>query len=174
MANFKSAVEYVINNECPDGIRGNGGFTNDPHDAGGATKWGISLLLGSHYGLKTADDVRNLSLERAIEIYRDEFWRYDDIVSQRVATKILDMVVNLGNVRAIQLVQMAVNWAGGSVVVDGRLGGNTLTAINKIAQDRLFACLIPLLEAYYRSRVNIKPSQARFIKGWLNRALKLP
>lgn len=49
-------------------LRWEGGYANDPRDPGGETKYGISKR--SHPEL----DIKNLTKEQALEIYREEYW----------------------------------------------------------------------------------------------------
>ncbi len=59
--NFERAVDFVLGQE--------GGYTPGiPGDPGGETHWGISK--GAHPNL----DIKNLTREQAIQIYRDEYW----------------------------------------------------------------------------------------------------
>lgn len=45
-----------------------GGYTNDPDDPGGETKFGIAKKYHPNV------DIKNLTLEQAKEIYRKEYW----------------------------------------------------------------------------------------------------
>ena len=51
------------------GLEGKEKYTNDPHDPGGPTKYGISGRY--HPGL----DIESLTLEQAKEIYLKEYWK---------------------------------------------------------------------------------------------------
>lgn len=48
-----------------------GGYTNDPNDPGGETKWGISKHSYPHL------DIANLSLEEARNVYFYDYWDKD-------------------------------------------------------------------------------------------------
>lgn len=65
-ATYKTAIEFVLKWEV--GNKPNGGYTNDPNDPGGETKWGVA----KRYHPK--EDIKNLTLERAMQIYREEYW----------------------------------------------------------------------------------------------------
>jgi|WetSurMetagenome_2_1015567.scaffolds.fasta_scaffold711481_1 lysozyme family protein len=60
MANFKKAIDFVLAHE--------GGYSNDPKDPGGETKYGISK--------RAYPDliIANLTPDEAIEIYRKDYW----------------------------------------------------------------------------------------------------
>lgn len=53
-----------------------GGYTNDPHDPGGATNWGITIIDARLYWKKdaTAADVKAMPLSVAIDIYQKKYW----------------------------------------------------------------------------------------------------
>lgn len=57
---FYNALTFTIARE--------GGYVNDPDDPGGETKWGISKTFHPD------EDIKNLSPERAAEIYYNEYW----------------------------------------------------------------------------------------------------
>lgn len=58
--NFDECVKFVISLE--------GGYVNDPNDPGGETKYGIAKRYHSK------EDIKNLTIERAKEIYKEEYW----------------------------------------------------------------------------------------------------
>lgn len=68
MTPFEKAMEFVGLHEWVR--RADGGYTNDPNDAGGETKWGISKR--AHPDV----DIANLSLEDALAIYRSAYWDF--------------------------------------------------------------------------------------------------
>ena len=108
MANFKEAFEKVVFNE--------GGYVNDPDDAGGETYMGISrkhhpnAIIWKHVDkitakYKTAKTItkylkQNTELTREIEsIYKSDYWNPFDLTkekSQRLANQIFDSAVNCG------------------------------------------------------------------------------
>src|SRR5688572_30486461 len=128
MSTFDSAVQTVLAAE--------GGWVNDPQDAGGATKYGISLRW-----LKSLDSVpdvlnfaeeinvkliQQLTRDQAIGLYRAYFWephRYDRILNQLIANKVFSFTVNAGSYASHTALQWALHAAGNpTVVVDGILG----------------------------------------------------
>jgi hypothetical protein len=58
--NFDKAFEFTVGLE--------GGYSNDPNDPGGETKYGISKRFNPEV------DVKNLTLEQAKDIYRRKYW----------------------------------------------------------------------------------------------------
>ena len=108
MANFKEAFNKVVFNE--------GGYVNDPDDAGGETYMGISrkahpnAIIWKHIDkitakYKTAKTItkylkQNKELTREIEaIYKSDYWskfNLDTEKSQRLANQIFDSAINCG------------------------------------------------------------------------------
>ena len=82
MARFDMSIETILKHE--------GGYVNDPDDPGGETNFGIS----KRQYLKI--DIASLTIEQAKMLYRQDYWKYDEIISQPVATKVFDMAVNMG------------------------------------------------------------------------------
>jgi lysozyme family protein len=160
MADFHLAIQTVLRHE--------GGYVNDPADCGGETKFGICQR--SYPKLK----IRDLDVAAAEAIYQRDFWqplRLDEIHDQSVATKVIDTAVLIGRFNAVKLLQRAVPQAGGGLLrVDGKIGPNTLTAINLCSPALLLIAYRKLLATYYETlAVNI-PTNQNFLKGWLNRA----
>lgn len=82
-SSFDIAVELVLKHE--------GGYTPGlAGDPGGETNFGISKR--AYPGV----DIKNLSLEGAKEIYRRDYWRFDEVVDQALANCALDCAVNQG------------------------------------------------------------------------------
>jgi lysozyme family protein len=158
MAQFEPAVEWVLSHE--------GVTSDDKDDSGGLTKYGISQAAHPEV------DIASLTLDQAKAIYRRSYWenqRYREIQNQRVATKIFDMSVNMGFHQAHMIAQAQVE-----AVEDGVLGPASIAAINAEPADRLLADLCMGCVDFYHDLVNRKPSNAKFLKGWLARAKDLP
>jgi lysozyme family protein len=54
-----------------------GGYTNNPHDPGGATNWGITIADARKYWKPdaTPEDVKGMPKEVAVDIYRKKYWQ---------------------------------------------------------------------------------------------------
>lgn len=159
MANFDKAVDIVLAHE--------GGYVNHPADPGGETKYGISKRSYPN------EDIKNLTIARAKEIYFADFWKpykYDQITSDSVATKIFDTAVNTGAKRAFRFAQQAANTLGKNLVVDGIFGNGTLAAINSLSSDAFLSAYRTIQADYYKSIVAANPSKGVFLRGWLTRA----
>lgn len=170
---FERALAVVLEHE--------GGLAEHPSDPGGVTKFGVSLRYLQSLGVRVgdldgdgdvdADDVRGMTREQAAAIYR-RMWDagpYAKLPAQ-VATKVFDLAVNMGQRRAIRLLQRACRACGKRIEEDGICGEHTLRAVHSIAWPALLAALRSEAAGYYRVLVAKNPKLAVFERGWLNRA----
>ena len=176
MARFEDSIGYVIAKE--------GGYVDHPRDPGGPTFWGISLRFLQSEGIdidgdgdSDVDDIRAMTPEKAKAIYKEKFWdsiKLDKIDSPAVATRILDMVVNMGIKRGVKIAQRAYNAIKGDgetrLKVDGKLGPKTRKALNSSDSVEMMASLREHHEQYYRELVKERPDLECFLDGWVNRA----
>lgn len=160
MAEFEPAFEFMIAHE--------GEYVNDPNDAGGETKYGISKA--AHPDV----DIASLTIDEVKGIYLRKYWdtqRYWEIQNQRVATKIFDMAVNMGFHQAHRIAQAACEMDK----CDGIMGPQTIAEINAADNPQgLLETICAGCILFYDSLVAKKPSNAKFLKGWLARAKHLP
>ncbi len=105
-----------------------GGYVNDPRDAGGETKFGISKR--SYPQL----DIAALTLDQARAIYRTDYWdrMHADGLPAQLALQVFDGAVNSGIETSLRWLQKA---AG--VAQDGKIGKVTLYAISAMSEDVL-------------------------------------
>lgn len=153
---FKEIVDNVIERE--------GGYVNHPKDPGGETKYGIAKR--SH----PKEDIKNLTKERAEEIYYDDYWvpSKAPFLPHNIQETFFDMVVNMGQRRAVKILQEACNSKKCGLKVDGRIGKLTIAAAKKIDPSRLRVFRI----LYYADLIKRKPSLKAFIVGWVRRAME--
>jgi lysozyme family protein len=140
-------------------------YTNDPADAGGPTKYGITLReleLWRHADC-TAADVQTLTRDEATAIYMSLYIRPFDGLPEPLRVNAIDFGVNAGQRRAIVTVQQIVG-----ADVDGVLGANTKNLA--FARDWNPQYVGARLH-FYESLIAAKPSQIKFRNGWRNRAL---
>lgn len=153
--NSRDAILKVIDHE------GGAKITDHKADKGGLTKYGISQKAYPEL------DIRNLTLENAIAIYKRDYWdkiKGDQIKSYGVAFAIFDQAVNRGVVSAIKTAQKAVGQKD-----DGLLGPMTLNAINAKPEGQFLDSFISLSKKSYQDIVSRNPAQEVFINGWMNR-----
>lgn len=97
-----------------------GGYSNDPKDPGGETKYGISKRAYPN------EDIANLTEERAKEIYKKDYWDKikGDSLPAQLRYAVFDAAVNSGVGQAVKWLQAAVG-----VPEDGKLGSETMKAV---------------------------------------------
>jgi len=146
-----------------------GAYHHDPKDAGGETKWGISAA--AHPALK----IKALTYKQAVDIYKTEYWpecyniliNYPDFAP--ILFKVFDMGVLMGTGTSVKCLQKAINALGATLKVDGVLGPRTANEACASAPNALYDALIKEYKKHVAWLVVKRPTNARFIKGWLNR-----
>ena len=123
-----------------------GGYSNDKNDRGGKTKYGIIESEARKYGYK--GHMRDMPI--------------------KIALSVCDFIVNSGNWGA-KKVQAALNELGFDLKVDGILGAKSLAALNEVDENKFLEKYHDLQRRYYRVLTANKPSQKKFLPGWLNR-----
>lgn len=167
------SVESMIN----DIIRREGGFVDHPADRGGPTHYGIThRTLARYLGREvTRDDVKRLSRELAVEIYRRAYYLEPriDALPSCLRAFLFDSAVNHGPRRAIKFLQHVLNAASfGPLGVDGLSGPKTRRQTKAAAEAMgpwLLAALAEERRMFYRLIVERDPSQRVFFKGWMKR-----
>lgn len=193
MASFSSAIPKVLAIE--------GGYQNDPADWGNynaytssgqyvsyANRKGNTLRAGTMRGISAGlyssllkrevseAEMQNISEDLAVNIYRRYYWDSilgDQIQNQAVAELIFDSKVNHGTTGII-LVQRVLNRMGANLVEDGKLGPNTLAAVNSADPATLYNGVLQAREQLYYELVKSRPDNRKFLQGWLNRLAKFP
>ena len=120
---------------------------------------------------KTQDEVlvvRSLTKEQAAGFYKAYWWdfyKYQNLTAQPVATKVFDTAVNIGASRAHKFLQGIVG-----VVQDGVLGPKSFSEANAMSPSVLVVRYQSMQAQYYRDLVTKNPKLEEFLAGWLNRA----
>jgi len=161
VSGFDAAVEFVLERE--------GGFVDDPRDAGGATSFGITIatLQSAIFSglVPAATTPATLTQDQAKAIYRKRYWdvcRCDEF-PPAVAFALLDAAVNQGPITAVMLLQKALG-----VTADGVVGPKTLAAAEAVSMAGITEmCALRLIR--YRRDTNAET----FFAGWARRVLAL-
>lgn len=171
MSNIEKMLDAVIGRE--------GGYVNDPRDAGGETIWGITVGTARANGYQTA--MRSMTRDQAKDIYRKQYWLrpgFDRIeaIFPRVADEMFDTGINMGPAKAGEFLQRALNVLTGAILtVDGRVGPATLKALDSYRAARgrqdgeevLVRVLDGLQVARYVELVERRAQNGAFIFGWI-------
>jgi lysozyme family protein len=100
-------------------------------------------------------------------VYRLDYWKFDAIHDARLAIKLFDIVVNIGEgIRVIQRAAM--------VKADGIYGPRTEAALLRLDAETAIERLCEALADHYVAVCLRDPSQLEFLKGWMRRAVRRP
>lgn len=153
MNNFIKAIDFTLPWEAgrtKNGqLRPDGGYTNDPNDPGGETKWGISKQ--AHPDL----DIKNLSLDRAFVTYKQDY--YDVYKTFKNGPIDLDTVP----------VDYAVCMFDGGV--NCGVGRSHSWHLRAIKEKDPTAELLSLRLDRYNELVTKNPTLKQYYNGWINR-----
>jgi lysozyme family protein len=150
-----------------------GGFANDPLDAGGATMAGITIATFTQYRqnkgmpVPSISDLKNISMAEWTDIlltYYWQPWQADRIASQAVANLLVGWGWGSGVKTAIVQFQKL-----GNLTADGIVGEKTLAYINSAETTDLFNKIWLARKDFFVNIVKAKPTQIKFLAGWLNR-----
>jgi lysozyme family protein len=185
MSDFGKAFDRTMGHE--------GGYANNPNDAGGETYKGISRHNWPKWnGWSNIDAVKstldaqptfntktynlwvkglnaaagaNADLQEQVQsFYKTNFWKnLGSITDQRIAEEVFDKAVNCGDI-ASKWIQRA---AG--VVDDGQIGPHSIEVINSKDPVELLEAFNTTAKNYYLAIIERKPSQAQFKTSWLGR-----
>ena len=162
MADYKKLVPFILKYE--------GGIVDDPDDAGGFTNKGITLkTFRSIYGKdKTKEDLINITDEQWGKIFKEYYWdklNADKIESQSIANMSVDWAYNAGVGTVAKKIQNIIG-----TKPDGIIGSGSLKLINTVQDSKeLFNEIKAARIMFYKKLVEKKPTNAKFLKGWLNR-----
>lgn len=172
MADFNIFFPILLQNE--------GYYSKDPDDTGGETWEGISrnnypnwsgwVIVDSYKGhsdfphvLRADENLANL----VKAFYKPNFWdsiQGDNIVNQSIANFIADWGVNAGDSVPIRHTQELLE-----ISVDGKVGPNTIEAINSATGPVFFTALQVARKQFYLELVAVKPTNKKFLSNWLER-----
>lgn len=152
--------------------RWEGGFVDDPHDPGGATKWGVTIRTLISKGLDLNNDgainrkdILDMTPEQAERIYFNEYWQASGCpdLPDGLALVHYDSSVNQGVSRAVRFLQKTVG-----ATPDGVFGPRTLEATRRAWQRgsaRVLRDYCARRACHYSSLAIV----VRFGLGWFRR-----
>jgi lysozyme family protein len=131
-----------------------GGYGNDPHDSGGETKFGISQAAFPDL------DIKSLTLEKAVALYRKFYWDqfHCGELPWALALVLFDSVVQFNPLRPVTWLQVAVGARG-----DGFLGPVTIQAASDCPDPGRAALSMMVARGEYRTT---RPDYEHFGHGW--------
>ena len=180
MADFEKAFLATMGHE--------GGYVNDPDDAGGETYRGISRVAHPEWpGWALVDRVKTIfaratwnrqlldqpEVQRHVRaFYHEQYWSKigGARLEQPLAEVLFDMYVNLGS--TIRYLQRTLNVLAASLIVDGHLGPATTSACAALPerdQQAAVTLLRCLRGMHYLERCEAHPDQKKYLHGWLRR-----
>lgn len=138
--NFAECLRRVLLSE--------GGYTNNPRDPGGPTNWGITLLDARlHWKPNaTADDVRDMPKEVAVQIYKPKYWDAlsGDSLPSGLDYTVFDYGVNSGITRTGRVLRAVLGlphsdalWAVDATVLNALQGADVTAVIDAVNAERL-------------------------------------
>ena len=165
-----------------------GGFVDDPDDPGGATKYGVTIHTLRRLGLDldgdgviTAEDVRAIGREQAVEIFIEHYFTRPDIAAlpDILQESVFDMYVNAGG-QAVKLLQKLLCEMDEPVTPDGVIGPMTVSASKRAAvkaPHHLKDAYGIARRNYYLALADRRPASRKFARtrsgskgGWIRRA----
>ncbi len=149
---FLKCIKVVLENE--------GGLSDNPKDPGGLTNMGIAKKFYPN------EDIKNLTKDRAIEIYYKDYWspmHLEKLHNEDLILHVFDHGVNCGIRTSIKLLQAVVG-----VDEDGYIGPISAYFVNGYKGD-ICNEFINARILFYNNLVIKRPTLEVFLKGWLNR-----
>lgn len=166
-------------------LRNEGGYVNDPRDAGGETMFGVTAATARAAGYTGA--MRSLPRATALAIYRQRYvvapgFALVAAVSMPIAAELVDTGVNMGPKVAGTFLQRALNGLnnGGrdyaDLAADGAVGPATVAALRVFlakrgaeGERRMLSLLNALQGERYLSLAEGRAANEVFLFGWLAR-----
>ena len=140
-------------------------------DTGGTTKYGISEK-GTNL---SSSEIKALTKRKAVDIYRKYYYEPSkcERLPEHLQECMFDTVVNQGRSRATMILQSAANHKNGkgkAISVDGRIGPNTIKAVQNLEAERFRAFRV----LHYAGLVLKRPDKyEKYYYGWFRRALEV-
>jgi lysozyme family protein len=161
-SNFEICLKKMLAHE--------GGYVNDPRDAGGMTNLGVTKRVWEEWVGHEVDEkqMRALTPETVAPLYKRKYWdaiRADELVDG-VDYCVFDVAVNSGVGRAIKFLQQSVG-----ATPDGGFGSITMALVKQAESEP-----VKLIEMYSARRLEFLQSLKTFEtfgKGWSRRVAEV-
>lgn len=175
MTRIEQIIDQVIATE--------GGYSNDPDDAGGETNFGITVAVARENGY--SGPMKAMPRDVAVTIYTRRYVqepRFDGIAALDgdIGAELIDTGVNMGPAQAAIFLQ---RWLNGlndtgsryqTLFVDGRLGNVSMAALAAYLKWRgadgkkvLLRALNSAQALRYLEIAENKTSQKKYLYGWI-------
>ncbi|MDK1290097.1 glycoside hydrolase family 108 protein [Pseudoalteromonas umbrosa] len=145
-----------------------GYMSDDKHDAGGLTKYGISQRAYPSL------DIANLTIDDAKRIYYTDYFlkaKCDQLPTE-LACHVFDTAVNMGVSRAIRFMQRAIK-----TTADGIFGKGSRAALQQALSNRgetnIALDYLSYRSVFYSRIVQRNQTQQKYLRGWLRRTYRL-
>lgn len=176
-------MSKTINGIIEDVLANEGGYVNDPRDAGGETMYGITVATARANGYQ--GKMRDLPRDTAFDIYKRRYVvapGFDHIaaISTPIAAELVDTGVNMGPAVAARFLQRALNALNNQgrdyadLAVDGQVGLGTRAALTAYLRKRgtdgetvMLAALNALQGERYIALGEARQANEAFMYGWL-------
>lgn len=181
-SSFQKAFEKVVIVE--------GGYSNNPNDLGGKTKFGITEAVARENGYM--GDMAKLTLDIAQRIYYVKYWekmQLNDVcrMSEDLAIEMFDTGVNMGIAIAVMFLQQALNAFNNQgklyadIKEDGVMGRATIQALHAFYAKRSIKGGVVLLKtvnglqcARYIELSQKRQANEEFVFGWIANRVGFP
>lgn len=178
-SSYDKAWEYWVQNEGRGKVQDIGGRAMyGIHEKYNPAFWDRVDKMQEIYGKVDPVVLENMSKAHMF----DKYWKGNNlhkIANEGLAIKLFDNIGHVGSKRAVKFLQNAINKLGGTdlrnkkLVVDGKLGARTLQGINSVNPDQLLQALVKEQVTFFKEK-ETTPRTEKYMKGWLNRAKRLP
>lgn len=180
-----------IDTMLADLVKVEGGYVNDPRDAGGETNWGVTVAVARENGF--TGSMRDMTKAQALAIYQSKYFIKPGFglvfdVAPTVAAELFDTGVNMGTATAAKFLQRCLNALNqeGKVypdlTVDGQIGPATIRALKALVakrghddtEDMLLKMLNALQGARYIELAESRSANEAFVWGWFSNRVGSP
>lgn len=165
MANYIQIVPFIKKWE--------GEYGNDPDDAGGETRMGITYKTWTSVFGDTHDRFMAMSDADWGTVFKKLFWdpmHGDEINSQIIAEIMVDWMWCSGKTSPAKRLQtVLVQNFKCAIGIDGALGRQTVQAINSVDEKALLKLIVDQRFDFLNDIVAARPQNQKFLKGWQNR-----